>query len=707
MHTRIQVKTIGLLLAATIPVTGPGADETSTAMDESAFIVNRVELGIGYQGDDAYRFGRYNGLEDEGAYFVGDVDARGYREDGRFWKLRGTNLGLDSRYLRLEGGIQGRQKYFLEYDRLPNNKSDTASTPYLEDGSDVLALPAGFDINTNLYSNLRQFDIETERERIGLGASLFTRQRWTLDVAFRHETRDGTDRIGGAIANGGPGGGGGGGGGGGSGGGGGVVGNTTASLMPEPVDYTTQLLDVTLHYDRDEAQLDIAYHMSLFDNADRSLLWEDPFSPGTFGSQALAPDNEFHQLMITGSYRLPYKSQLTGMLSRGRMTQDQGFQFYTVNPAIMTTALPRSSLDGEVWLTTAQLKLVSRPLSKLRLTAEYRYDERDNDSSVAVYDTIVADSFATTAAVNRPLSYDRNRADLTANYRINSAMSLRGGYRYDEMSRDYTGAEREDTREHSVFARWKLKPHTRVDLALYADASDRDGNSYNPPLTENPAMRKYYLADRERTRAGASIDFLASDRLSLAASADYIRDDYDNSEIGLTEATLPTYTLDLSYQPRDDITTYAWYTREDIESRQAGSEAGTVIPDWKAEFTDTVDTFGAGAKITGIRSKWDVGADLVYTSTTGDVDLDNLAPAGTVTPYPDLETSLTSVKLWTRYRYRRDLSWKLSYRYERFDADNWALDNLQADSIGNLLLLGEETPDYDAHVMSASVIYHF
>ena len=69
-------------------------------------------------------------------------------------------------------------------------------------------------------------------------------------------------------------------------------------------------------------------------------------------------------------------------------------------------------------------------------------------------------------------------------------MSLRGGYRFDDMSRDYTGAEREDTQENTLFGKWKIQPHADVDLALYAEAGDRDGSTYHPLVTENPAMLK-------------------------------------------------------------------------------------------------------------------------------------------------------------------------------------------------------------------------
>jgi MtrB/PioB family decaheme-associated outer membrane protein len=667
-----------LLILAAWPVVVPVA---APALDMSEPTHSQVELGAGFVTDDAYRFGRYTGLEAEGAYFLGDISAHRYGEGGGYWQARGTNLGLDSRYLRLDFGSQGRHEYFLEYDKLPNNKSDTVSTPYIGAGGSTLTLGSG----------LTPFEIETERERIGLGGRLFHRNHWVFDVAYNHETREGTDKAGSAMVynftQ--------------------VVRNTYAALLPEPVDYQTDRVDVSLQYAKEQLQFKLAYHMSLFDNDEYALTWEDAFNPASFGSQALAPDNEFHQVTATLGYQLPHNTRFTGVLSTGLMTQDQDYQPYTVNPAA-GSALPRSSLDGEVWLTTVQLKLASRPLPKLRLSAAYSYNERDNDSSVASYDYVVADYQSRHSVQNRPLSYERNRLELSANYRINSDMSLLGGYSSDDMSRDYTAAEREDTDENTLFAKWKLRPHADINLALYAEASGRDGSIYNPPADENPAMRKYYLADRDRTKVGTMIDYMPADNLSLSLSADYIEDDYDDSEVGLTEATQPTYTLDVSYQPARDVTTHAYYTREDIESTQYGWEADpALVRDWKAEFKDTVDTFGIGAKLTEIRGKWDVGADLTWSRATGESDLTSLSAPGTEDQFPDLETELTSLKLWALYRYRHNLAFKLSYWYEDYSADNWAYDGLKENSVSNIVLLGEETQDYDTSVIAASLIYHF
>ncbi|MGB5718456.1 MAG: MtrB/PioB family decaheme-associated outer membrane protein, partial [Gammaproteobacteria bacterium] len=605
-----------LLLLGLLSCLGSSADSL-LAQDAPELAGQSYELGVGYLANDAYRFGRYNGLQQQGPYLIGDIKVQEYvDESGKYWRARGTRLGLDSRYLRLEGGVQGSQEYFFEYDQLPNNMSDSANTPFLGAGGSTLRLPAGFDINTNLDSALQPFKIETERQRLGLGGSFFPKKNWQLDISASHESKDGIDRIGGAIAGNPPDSGHAGGPDGdhGSGGqGSGFISEVSAALLPEPIDYQTNLLDMILHYAKDKAQFDIAYHLSLFDNDKSSLAWQDPFAPADPGSQSLAPDNQFHQLALTGGYLLPYHSHLSGVLSVGHMTQDEDFQSYTVNPEIATAALPRNSLDGKVWLTTAQLKLVSNPVRRLRLSAEYRHDNRDNDTQVNSYDYVVADSFAGTPVENNPLSYKRNQFDLMTNFRISSATSLRGGYSYDGMSRDYGDSEDDDTDENTVFARLKMQPHARVALAVYAERGNRDGSNDLTPEDESPVLRAYYLADRERTMLGGTVDYMATDRLSVTATADYTRDDYPDTEIGLTESKEPRYTLDLSYQPRSNMTTYAYYTYEDIKTSQAGSETGAPSPDWEADFDDTVNTLGAGVTVTGIRKKWDVGADLVYT----------------------------------------------------------------------------------------------
>jgi hypothetical protein len=188
------------------PVTeGPSLSEDGEPIVPVEFIskpiLNEMQLGIGYVSDDAYKFGRYNGMQTKGPFIIGDFNGRYYDEDGRFWSVRGTNLGLESRYLLLEGGVQGSYKFFLEYDELPNYKNNTVQSPFAGIGGNNLTLPAGFDINTNLDANLNSFELETKRRRAKVGAMFIPKEHWQFDIDFSHENKQGVDATGSAIAN--------------------------------------------------------------------------------------------------------------------------------------------------------------------------------------------------------------------------------------------------------------------------------------------------------------------------------------------------------------------------------------------------------------------------------------------------------------------------------------------------------------------------
>jgi len=665
--------------------------------------VNEVEIGVGYVSDDSYRFGRYTGLKEEGAYVIGDIKAQKYREDGYNWRLRGTNLGLDSKYLRLDGGKQGSHEFYIEYQKLPNYINDTGVTPFSGVGSSNLTLPAGFDINTNLNQNLAGFDQDNERERYGVGTSIIPRKlrNWNFRADYQHETKQGVNAVGGAMGGSFP----------------GFTSTTTAAILPAPVDYVTDKVDLSLGYAKDKTQLEFTYHMSLFDNQDRSLNWQDPFAPARLGSQALAPRNQFHQLTATAGYELPGNSRMTGVLSIGRMTQDWNFQPYATVPPGFNAALPRDSLDGEVWLKTARIDLTSRPLPKLRLNAAYRYHERDNESSSATYNYFIADS--TTAAIapatNRPLSYRRQQVDLDANYRASQMVSLAGNLGFNGTRREYDNTTANDNDEYTAGAKLKLYPNSELDAELYAEHSRRDVSDYTntpgiSPDVENPALRYYYLADRDRDQIGMRLSYMPYEKITLGFNADYSRDKYNDSDIGLTESKVSSYTWDLLYLPRSNITTRAYYTFEKITSDQAGSESGLLTPDWFAQLEDRFITLGVGGEIRDIRGKMDLGMDYVFSKSTGGSDLrasDTVSSAASLGQYPDLETILNSLKLYARYNYSETLALKLSYWYQRYDADNWALDGVGPTSAPDVLLLGENVQDYTDNVVTASVAYRF
>ncbi len=700
------------LLIATLFSTGLAVSAVKAADDvEGAeFPLNEVDFGIGYVSDDSWKFGRYNGLHEKGPYLIGDIYTQDINEDAEYWWVRGTNLGLESRYFRLESGTQGKTDFFFEFDQQPNYINNTGVTPYLGSGSTQLVLPPGYvppPPASNINPYLQPIEFQTERQRVGAGLDIKLRNYWSFDVAFRHEDKNGTNQTGSAVAP--------------PAAASGVVRLVTGALIAEPIDYQTDQVNAAFRYARDKAQLAFEYTGSIFKNANDSLLWQDYYRTTQFGNMSLPPDNQMHQLSFSGGYQMTREYNLTGVLSIGRASQDQAFQPYGVNG--FGGPLPRDSLDGEVTQTNAQIKFTYRPSRTFRLNAVYRHDDRDNDTPVTNWNGVVADGNQTYDYENNPESYDRNQFDLIGHWHIGSTTNLRLGYTYDLMYREFASlvdAYNFDTQENTLFAKLKVQPNMAWNLALYGEASDRNLNNFELPPDRYTGMIPFYVADREHQQIGALVEYIPNDNWNLGARAEYNKDDYNELNLGLIETEAPSFTLDASYHPSKDLSTYIYYTRQQMNSYQKGrsTTAGTVAtPAWDANLDDTMDTFGLGGKFAGI-GKWDLGLDFTYNKSKGKIDIIDLSGAPT-NPYPDLKTELASVKFWTQYNRSKNLAYRFYYWYEDYEADNWALDDLEADSLidlpppppapgtTNYLLTGEDTLDYKVHVIGVSLNYLF
>jgi hypothetical protein len=50
---------------------------------------------------------------------------------------------------------------------------------------------------------------------------------------------------------------------------------------------------------------------------------------------------------------------------------------------------------------------------------------------------------------------------------------------------------------------------------------------------------------------------------------------------------------------------------------------------------------------------------------------------------------------------------RVGYLFESFEADDWALDGVEPNTINEVLTLGEENPNYDSHIVGFSIEYDF
>jgi len=711
-------------------------------LKELTQISSSAELGVFYVSDDSFRFGRYNGYEQQGPGVILNLDffKRGAWDSASASYIRFTanDLGRDTREAALEFGEQGRYKVRVDYDQLPSFKSDSARTPFIGAGGNELTLPANWVPSgstagmTQLLPSLQSVDIKTQRRRAGLGFSGVLKPHWDFSTSFKRESKEGVKTIGAVFGNSG--------------------GNPRAAIVPEPVDYTTDQFDAKLNYTTRNLQVQAAYYLSQFSDHNSSLVWTNPFSTisgwaaGTGypnqGQLSLPPDNKFHQFSLNVGYNFSDKTRFSGSLSRGRMTQDENFLPYSNIASLqasITQPLPRSSLDGRIDTTVVNLRISSRPWEDFSWSASYRYDDRDNKTPRDEYVYIGGDTqlqqtgfTSNRRRYNEPYSFKEQQFKVDASYRVWGHTDLSAGVQHSRIDRTYS--EREEADETTYNLGIKTEINERFSGQLRYTHAKRDGSTYFgfEPFhsgysagyvstvaggwENHPELRRFFLANRDRDLVNASVSFTPTEAWTFSASADYARDQYNQSELGLTDSRIESYSLDAVYAPSPLWSAYGFYTYEKLESNQAGhsiSGGANQIPTsidpnrrWFADQLDRIDSYGLGFKHGTSSGKVDFGIDYVHSKSRTDMEF-AVGSALSTLPLPRDVTRLESANLYATYKVRDYLSLRAGLWYEHFHSTDWSVDGIEPNQLANVILLGEDSPDYNVYVVSFSAIFRF
>lgn len=722
-------------------------EPTAPAMSEAQIrdlteIRSVVEIGIGFVTQDSFRFGKFNGLEDDGPYGVFNLDyyKRGAwdGDSADYVRIRADNLGLDSRSVDAEVGRQGDYRVRVSYDEIPSNRSDSAQTIFQGAGGNNLTLPpdwvpaqntAGM---TNLLSSLRDVDLRTERQRFGAGLDKLLPGDLSFSIDYQYEEKDGLKGLAGTFGN--------------------TGGNPRSVLLPEPVDYETHKIDLVGRYIQDKMQVELRYHASIFNNDNASLRWQNPFSaingwvpsagfPTGVGEMALPPDNTFHQGTALFGYNFDNRNRIVADIAIGRMSQDDPFLAFTTDPILaagITEPLPRDSLDGRIDTMVANLRYSGRLTDRLNLNASYRYDERDNETPRDRYAMISADSIAqdvspTSSRVrfNQPYSYEENQLRLDLNYRLAARTRVNVLGEYRDIDRTFT--ERNSSEEWTYGAGLIHQLSDTLDLNLKLSRAERDGSQYDgtapfrsgftpehvasvPGGFENPPeLRRFHLADRDRDLAGILATWTPSEFWSVGLDVNYSRDDYTDSELGLTGARIRAYTLEFNATPVRDLSTYAFFTHEENDydqngvSFQGGANRINQVNDpnrfWQALHRERIDTAGLGFAWKPNDGRYQFGLDLVSTLSKADVAVSTGSSLSSA-PLPSNRVRLNSATLFGTFAITDDLAVRGDIWHERYRSEDFALD-IPANQLANVILFGEEAPDFDVTFVSLSLIYRF
>ena len=699
-----------------------------------------IEMGAGYTGDDNYMFGQYNGLNDDGASFIGNLQWQDFQSGDNYWQVAMSDLGLDTREGKVTWGKPDRLKISAGFDSQQQVRNDSGRTPF--SGDDTLRLPDNWDSGSTtsdwstLDESLRKFDRELQRDRLFFNADARLSDNWAMETNFSYEEKDGHSDVGGAIYI--------------------DAASGDAALLRAPVDYRTTEFDLGLSYDGDKLHLNGNIAYSDFDNKDDLLTWQNPYSnygpnvsyPNGYGGLGLSPDNDQASGRMTGHYIFDANARLQFDGSYAVASQDQGYADYTVNPALtVTQPLPQDNFDGEVATSTFNARLLMRLTPKLSTDLFYKLRDRDYDADRDGYLYVRGDggdqpeSKFTVYNTNHDLT--SQIGGIEASYRLPLRSKLSFEYAYEEVER--RNAAVEQTEEDRFTLGYRIKPWSNFSARMHLQYADRAADTYewsqsyyalldtelinatpdNQRYINHPELMQYYMANRERWESKVDLSYLPSQRWNLNLNLLWRDDDYDQSNLGLTEATWQRVNFSASYVASDTLSgsIYAGYDvyEGDQTSRafRGGQEknAFEIYPplpqasdpqqNWDIDATDTSFTLGANIQ-------WQFAPDLElnldynYVDTTGEQDY-STRPGGTVvaSDLPDVDTRLHHVQASGIWHMQDNLSVQVDYQFYSYETDDWAWDNVQADTIGKVLTFGQDNPNEDIHYVGASVIYRW
>ncbi len=875
----VRVALLAMALAPAAYAADSGAPDPAVAALTNP--TSTIEVGAGYVSQDSFKFGQYNGLFDKGVYGIFNIDARGgasYDSDSaQRWRIYGTNLGLDDRYLYGEFGDQGTYKVWGSFDQLRSNftNGDSYQTPFQGAGSNTLTLPKNWikpivpqanatggnfralspvtglaptmvngvptpptaaqqGIVANIIANdvpdFQNVDLNTTRKTYAGGFSVNFSPRWVFSASASQTQQDGLKPLSSVTSSAGE----------------------WAGVLPNLIDYTTNQYNAAITYTGQEYFLTAAYYGSFFTNGVQRMTWENVNAPGTFASMSSAPDNDFNQFILKGGYNFSPTTKLVMGASYSTNTQDQA---YINDPGALPLGTPVSSLNGSVDTTQFNARLSFRPVKELTANIGYKYLDRDNKTPVNIYEFYDANeaksgtsAFNSTLIVlglappgtslgsniniyaNRPYSKKSNVLNADAAYAIAPGQSVKGDYEYQQVDRscpgswidcadankvtdntfrlayDATMVETVSGRVSYSYAQRRVDYNENAFLSLVPMANyvpsgvattisayqyllntgltgfgpvagfpatplTGDAAVYSPNnnilpqalygsrnnINEEVGMRRFNMADRDRNQVRGSLNWDATERISLQGNVEYTDDNYSNSVYGLQSAKGLMANLEANWTVSENFTANLFYTYEEQRAQSAGISYGsnsntasvngstavsggcfnTVLAknmnakvdpclNWSTDMKDKVNTIGAGFDWKNLASgKLEVMGNVLYSDARTDIGVTGgsyvnnpyavagkppVDPAAVYIPAANLPTvSQKSIELQIAGQYALDKQSAIRafYWWQKLRVTDYAYDGMQYGTVTSVMPTNEQVPNYSVSVVGLAYVYRW
>jgi len=756
-----------------------GADEVKALTCPT----NYVQIGALNVPTDSTKFGEYNGLNESGVYLLADFELRGGDADcqkggSMRWEASGTNLGTTSRSIGASVTDQGRWSFGIDYDQLRHYTTDGYQTPFQGGlGADTFILSPTFGVinstvtttngvitstskgaQTLTSTQLSQFhgeDVYSERENTTLHAGYAFGKQWSFAFDYKRLDQSGAKLIGAAsdaydLSK----------------AGGFNYGGERVVFLMNPTEYQNDTFNLALNWVGDRSYATAAYYASLFHDDFAGVTWSNPFVSGGTGAApspvtgtspgaafplntlSTPPNNQFHQINLSGGYIFSAATKLIGGLSYGRSTQDASFAgTYTTLPNTVPE-LGASSLNGVVINKHADAKLTHQLNPALNLSAGFKYNERSNRTASNTYSFLDLGGEENTV-VNIPMSNKRTQFDAALDYRIDPRQRLHVGYEYEHINRWCANALANNAHgeltaanaayytvascvqiprntENKLVTTYKIKLNDKLDFNAgytYADRSaDVNASFYNPMQAnnngfENFGFRAFFDASRRENLFKGGFTWQPTGKLSLGLNGRHAKDDYFDSALGVQNGESSSANLDANYAITEDVSFggYAsWQKRtRDLFTASGRNALAPPLALWSNTLADRENTLGLNGKQKGLfKGKFELDEDFTYSlgkSKYVTTLVQNIAATlSNQGATPNISSDLKQFRLTGTYQLNRASSLSAGYLYQRLKSNDYYYNAFQLGfTPTGLLPTNQQAPNYSVNSVFVAYRYSF
>jgi MtrB/PioB family decaheme-associated outer membrane protein len=599
---------------------------------------------------------------------------------------------------------QGDWRFSADYSELVHHEIRTINTGMKNPGSTTPEI-----VRLGTPGTGSDVDLSLKRKGLGLSGDKWISNNMQIEVSFKNEDKDGArmwargydcaSYVCTATQN---------------------ATNTKWALIPvpEPVNFNTKQIDAKFNYVGEKFFLSAGYYGSFFINSNGNVTPTVPtqlnnavpfpntglatLDPAAAGGQfptggtslqnvlqlpmAIYPDNQAHQLYVAGNYAFTPKTRSTFKLAYTHATQNEDF----LGMGLTGAPAGRTNLGGVLDTTLVQFGITTRPMPKLSLLGDVRYEKRDDKTPIAQYNV------ENTAFWNNShITNERTGAKAEASYQLPAATRATVGIDYEQIKRELPDAATVDVagltglrgQTEEITYRGELRRSISETFtgSIGLAHSDRTGSdwyslaaaTYGQILSFSQIYNRtgtfaFNVADRKRDKAKVTAEWLPTERLSLQFVGEYGKDTYDPpSENSVREGGMDLISLDAAYAFSEKWKLTAYGSRGNQTMKEA---------DRAAYVADTNNrSTAAGLKLDGkLTGVIDVGAGVTYVEDVTEYKLspDSASTANNVAQnaigLPNVKFSQTWFTMYGRYALNKQSDIRLDIWHVISKLEEWS-----------------------------------